>query len=224
MPGDGIIAGRLLGLCGYKGSGKDSVHNAIYRMGINTYNHKFAEPLKRIAAAFLNECAPNVDQSLIHRDNGVAKQTREDVQEDLDEITGGAVRSVRQLLQFLGTEMGRQMNEDLWVRVLDRKIRMHAQVENCLNVITDCRFANEVEYVRQAGGAVVLVERPGLKPDGHASEDLPLDPSFRWDAVISNDGDRDQLADNVAEALEGLIESGKLRRPGKWTLQDWQGT
>jgi hypothetical protein len=42
-------------------------------------------------------------------------------------------------------------------------------------VISDVRFANEVEAVRNAGGKVVRIIRPNTEPvDNHVSESLTL--------------------------------------------------
>lgn len=99
----------------------------------------------------------------------------------------------RVALQTLGTEWGRSMYEDVWIdyalrnakRILDDGIWTYSQ-ELGLSpkaifaeppegvVITDIRFKNEMDKIRQAGGFLVRVRRPGFEGNigiqGHKSE------------------------------------------------------
>lgn len=80
------------------------------------------------------------------------------------------IPEVRRLLQVIGTEAGRMLlGENVWVDILAKK---YPDISNTGSryVITDCRFDNEVEFVRNHGGNLVWVERPGIVSDGHASE------------------------------------------------------
>lgn len=77
----------------------------------------------------------------------------------------------RTLLQTLGTEWGRQtVAEDLWVRIgMERAARaLEAGVETV--VFADVRFANEAATIRERGGQVWHVTRPGVGRDSHVSE------------------------------------------------------
>lgn len=127
---------------------------------------------------------------------------------------------VRDLLQQLGTELGRdQYGEDIWCR------RTHARMQRMAEqwgftkfVITDVRFRNEVRFVQQEmGGEVLRVFAPDRvanngMPDElrtHRSEiDLdPFDPTWngeRWvtedesikfDALIDNRHDQAHTVD-----------------------------
>jgi hypothetical protein len=84
-------------------------------------------------------------------------------------------------LQQLGTDWGRRMHPDVWVRRCLRDARSRLEPEEGDPrgafpgvVIPDCRFPNEVAAVRKAGGRVVRIVRPGAGLDGdaaaHASE------------------------------------------------------
>lgn len=102
---------------------------------------------------------------------------------------------VRRLLQAIGTEGGREtLDPDLWikqVRPLLRKGRNY--------VITDVRFLNEAEFVRNHGGIVVRVERPGFGPAlGHVSD---VHNDSLWDIVIHNDGTVDDLRKRAIDLL-----------------------
>lgn len=109
---------------------------------------------------------------------------------------------VRRLLQKFGTEAGRDIHGDsCWVNLLFKKTWWDSEdgsvpvVSNRENrrsgvVVTDCRFENEAEAIRRAGGLVISITRPGLAHlDGgnssHASENgLPRE---LIDCVVVND-------------------------------------
>ncbi len=78
--------------------------------------------------------------------------------------------SYRHLAQTLGTEWGRQLSPDFWLRVL--KLRLEApELEGESVVISDVRFPNEAEFITRRGGVLVRVVRdiaPAARP--HASE------------------------------------------------------
>ncbi len=85
--------------------------------------------------------------------------------------------TARRALQTLGTEWGRAMHPDVWVRACLKEAR--ERLDWLVNgpagvVIPDVRFANEVAAIRAAGGKVVRIVRPGAGLDGaagaHASE------------------------------------------------------
>jgi hypothetical protein len=109
-----------------------------------------------------------------------------------------ALPDVRRLLQRFGTEVGRaQFGEDFWV---DQAVRGVAPGD--LVAYTDVRFANEAAAVRDLGGIVVEVQRPGAGLAGnvaaHASEHMDFDA----DVVLVNDGTLEDLWRSV-DALVG---------------------
>lgn len=94
---------------------------------------------------------------------------------------------IRRLLQRLGTEAGRQtLWDSIWV---DAALTGHP--EDARLVVTDCRFPNEAQAIKERGGLVVRINRGGVGPatgtDGkvHASE-TSLD-DWKFDYTINND-------------------------------------
>lgn len=123
--------------------------------------------------------------------------TREEKEAKLDFIG----KSPRELMQTLGTEWGRSVHPDLWVALLERELFDHPCRAEKVVVLTDCRFKNEVAWVRAKGGAVWWVERDGIAPvAAHASENAigPRD----CDLVIRNFGTREDLEREVRRAWE----------------------
>ena len=120
--------------------------------------------------------------------------------------------TVRDLLQLLGTEAMRNgLHENVWVNALmcdyiPYSVRGSNYEENESNwIITDTRFPNELNAVREQKGITIKVHRPGRKSNEkqaqHASE-TALDHVTDWDYVISNDGDLSSLKAKVYEILE----------------------
>jgi hypothetical protein len=68
-----------------------------------------------------------------------------------------------------------------------------------LGLIADLRFQSEAERVRELGGQVWRVDRPGIESDGHASEIL-LDGEF-IDYSLVNNGSLEHLR----ELVHGLL-------------------
>ena len=85
-----------------------------------------------------------------------------------------------------------------------------------LVVITDCRFINEAEAIRAAGGVVWRIVRPGAGAQGgisgHASEAEMVSPEFlaQIDATLQND--------STLDALRGAVVSLLGRQ-----MKDWEG-
>lgn len=105
-------------------------------------------------------------------------------------------REIRRLQQVLGTEIGRTMiARDLWVSTGMHNVHriMQRAEDHDRVVITDCRFDDEAQAIRQAGGVVLRVIRPSLPPpdDSHASEAGVSDDLV--DLEVINDGSLEDL-------------------------------
>jgi hypothetical protein len=137
----------------------------------------FADPLRKFSARILSSLGYN----------GLAC-LRDKKEEKIAEL--GV--SPRQMMQTLGTEWGRScIHPDLWVMVaagaVEKKLKRGRNV-----VIDDVRFPNEAEMIRNLGGELWLVNRPGVVYEGdHASEGALH--SIVPDAVIDNSGSLYQL-------------------------------
>ena len=135
----------------------------------------------------------------------------------------------RKLLQLLGTEAGRNIiHPNIWVNALfadyvcndcgqkecptdeeDTGQMIHRSFPNW--IITDCRFPNEAQAIKDRGGIVIRVERKPfnraggmegnkqfseqIKEDTHPSE-TALD-DYEFDYVIENDGSIEDLVDKI---------------------------
>lgn len=112
--------------------------------------------------------------------------------------------TVREFLQKLGTEAIRTgLHSNAWVNALfsDYKIK-HNEYPNWL--ITDTRFPNEAQAIKDRGGIVIRVNRmktASLEDKGilHPSE-TSLD-DWTFDHVINNNGTIEELAGKVKSFL-----------------------
>jgi hypothetical protein len=118
--------------------------------------------------------------------------TREQKERRLDWLG----KSPRELMQTLGTEWGRSIHPELWILLLEREVYDHPKRYPEVYIITDCRFPNEIAWVRAKGGVVWWVERAGMpRVAAHSSETAigPMD----CDLTIPNFGTMDDLAARV---------------------------
>lgn len=108
---------------------------------------------------------------------------------DKERIIPSLNKSVRYILQTIGTEWGRNyINGNVWVKIMLRNLELKGNV-----VVDDVRFFNEAEAIKAAGGILWKVVRPGLIPkENHASEGS-LNNYDRFDRVIANDGTVEDL-------------------------------
>lgn len=93
--------------------------------------------------------------------------------------------TAREVLQYIGTDVFRKMQHDVWA---DATIRQIIDEKLPLALIADCRFPNEVEAIKNAGGLIVKLNR-NLYNSNHASEkalDADVYDHSVFDLVIDN--------------------------------------
>ena len=110
--------------------------------------------------------------------------------------------TAREFLQFFGTDICRKIHPDIWT---DRTLKSIREEESLMAVISDCRFPNEAEAVRTAGGKIIKLTR-GIDGDKHSSE-TSVD-AIEYDVVIDNT-DLSMMETNV-EIISTLEEWGWL--------------
>lgn len=171
----------IIGLTGRARAGKDTVAGILRDRGF--VHLSFAAPMRSFICSLL----------------GVDLATLDRIKERPHELLGG--KTPRFAMQTLGTEWGREtIAQELWVSCCIAAARRALADGNSV-VISDCRFENEAEAIRAAGGCVWHITRPGapIAESAHKSEaGVAL---VSGDCAIENDGSIDELRAKVAELL-----------------------
>ena len=179
----------IIGVVGFIGSGKGTVGDILER----EHGYKkfaFADALKdAVAGIFL------WPRGLLEGDTNASRAFRERVDVWWSHKLGYEV-TPRLILQKFGTEACRHgIADNIWIAALEKRIHGYEDV-----VITDCRFPNEIDFIRSAGGILIRVKRgddpsPEEISKMHISETAwnNYDPDF----VIHNEGTKDDLKENV---------------------------
>ncbi len=110
----------------------------------------------------------------------------------------------RTLLQYVGTDVIRKQDENYWVRFIGQMLTFF-NGEWDYALIPDCRFPNEVDYLREMGldATHIRVVRTGFvspltaEQQAHPSE-TALD-NTRPDYYIHNDGSQEDLREKVIQ-------------------------
>lgn len=194
----------IIGIHGAKRAGKDTVgdlFDAFFEWTthgtIIVQRESFAKPIKDVVKTVF----------------GWDADWLENRKEDVDPRYGV---SPRVAMQTLGTEWGRNcLGEDIWVRLLKQRViefrNLHFS-NPVLTIITDVRFKNETEFIRNESPDNLLfkVTRRGLVTnDSHQSEN-DLNEWTDWDAEFHNDGTLDDLKEITRDYAARFI-SPKLK-------------
>lgn len=106
--------------------------------------------------------------------------------------SNGEVYTYRELLQKIGTEVGRVVDPNLWVKSMFSYLK-----EDQNYIITDIRFKNELEYCKEKGAVIIKINRN--VPEMPHSSEHDLDDETNFDIVIDNNGTIEELVDKVLQ-------------------------
>lgn len=144
---------EIIGITGLAGSGKDTIGDIITSNFANWEKMSFASHLKDVTALLFG-----MDRKMLAGETPEDRVKREQPDEFWSKKMGKDF-TPRYALQFLGTNLLRnQLHQNIWVDCLERKIL--TSKKNI--VITDVRFPNEIDMIRNIGGKIWRVERGEL--------------------------------------------------------------
>ena len=203
----------IVGFSGFARSGKDTAAQALLRHGFTRVS--FADIVREFALAvdplvmyqkpvkFTETTNPGRVRSAFRTREKT--QTHEfaaphigrlsEVVEEFGWEGAKEFENVRRLLQRIGTEGGREvLGLNTWVdAALGRAEGLPGGI-----CVTDVRFPNEFDAIKDRGGFVLRIERPGVGPtNDHPSETSLIGAPF--DAVIVNDSTVSKLHGQVVE-------------------------
>jgi hypothetical protein len=223
----------LIALSGRKGSGKDTAFGYIERWagerGVRAVRRGFADRMKwSFARMFIPDCSMFEGVQFCDRLKEFGTLEAAQVSGELKmiwQLTG------RKALQRYGTEGHRDLfHDNFWVDALlpltfdengsfDEQWKGnfrdglahpdYPEPEIC--VITDCRFENEAERVRELNGYIWGIERHNFEDDGHASEAAL--PDHLVDLKIPNFSGFDEFEQKIRDAMDNNFgETYELQR------------
>jgi hypothetical protein len=194
----------VIGLVGVARSGKDTLAGHLQ----NIFNEKYDRHFKLMAFADVLKkmCQKHFDLS-IEQLWGNAKEIPDKKYKKmgLDEYW-----TPREIMQEIG-EFYRKIDYDFWVKTLSKNI-----VDEDV-LITDVRYINEADFVRENKGFLIKVVRDAdnkIHGSDHGSE-TGLDNYYGFDLVITNNGTLDDLKDAAVNIAGVLISLEKLSEKGR---------
>lgn len=161
----------IIGVTGFIGSGKDTI--ADYLCTFHGFKRlSYAASLKDAVAAVFGW-----NREYLEGSTKTSRAWREQKDVWWSERLGMDI-TPRWVLQYWGTEVCRNgFHKDIWVASVENKLR---QTDENI-VITDCRFSNEIQSIKNVGGYTMRVNRG--QP-----------PVWYDDAVSYNKGDVDKMS------------------------------
>jgi hypothetical protein len=143
----------IVAITGWIGSGKDTVADFLVQ-NHNFKKESFAASLKDAVAAVFGW-----DRVLLEGSTAESRAWRDQVDTWWATRLNMPQLTPRWVLQQWGTEVLRGgFHDSIWIASVENKIRN----ANQFTVITDCRFPNEINAIKNAGGKIFWVRRGEL--------------------------------------------------------------
>ena len=198
----------IIGVCGFIGSGKNTVAEFLVEKH-NFVPVSFAHVLKDACASLFGW-----DREMLEGKTEEARVQREQVDKFWAERLQIPCFTPRYALQYIGTDILREhFHKDVWVIAAEKRIQKYKDV-----VISDVRFPNEVKMIYRNAGELWMVRR-GLPewydmayyepkrmaeayPEIHSSEYAWVRNEF--DVYMDNDGTLEELYEKVEREHERL--------------------
>jgi len=214
----------IIGICGLIGAGKDTA--ADYLVNLHHFRREsFANTLKDAVAQVFGW-----DRTMLEGRTKHSREWREQIDPWWSERLNMPELTPRWVLQQWGTNVLRTgFHDDIWIASLENKLRNTTDDV----IITDCRFPNEINAIKAAGGKVIRIVR-GPEPEWydaaiaynrgpngnsrwalskkkldslgvHASEYSWIGTDF--DQILDNNGSLDHLFNQVKNLAQDRLSS-----------------
>lgn len=185
----------IIGFAGKKFSGKDTCANIfsdyLSSLSFNCTLFSFAYPLKEACKILFNF----TDKQLA--DN-------KEVHDNYWNVTP------RKILQYVGTDLFRNQLSNVIPNIKDNFwiYNMNLRIKICNSdyiIITDVRFNNELEFIKNNNGIVIFIDRDIPNSDNHISENSIKKQDC--DYIISNNLNIIDLEKNISNFVDKNILS-----------------
>ncbi len=197
---------KIIGISGKAGAGKDTVARilrSIIQKDYSCTKLSFAGKLKDICVMLFGWDRERLEGDYAYKEGNTLDNG------EIDPACAMLGMTRRQVLQIMGTEgMRHGLHQDIWIIALKLAI-MRGEFPADVGFLTDCRFKNELQFVRDMGGYLIRVDRvDGIetltKHTDHASETDWLDWDD-WDSKFEN-----YISPDLNETQNLVITKGRL--------------
>lgn len=197
------MVSKVIGFAGRMRSGK--TQSALYL--VDKYDYvklSFASALKKLCAKLLNIDLDTLNQMKndnvpihVHPDETWATTIAKAIDIDKDvimqDLKNVVFKDVRDILQYVGTDIIRKHKENWHVDILRSEIASLLE-QGYKIVIDDVRFTNECDMIKEFGGEVYFVSRLGYNIcSAHESENILNEDMFDYFHTIYNNHDIEYL-------------------------------
>ena len=194
---------RIIGIGGRKESGKSELAKICVQFGYKRVS--FALPLKRLISTLI-KCELNEintlktvkkDWTFDEKDIRLMESLTEIPYDVLAEkMLNRTFETVRDLLQYIGTDVIRTYNKNWHVNQIAKMIDNDEKY-----IIDDVRFPNEKNLIESLGGVCWYIVRP--KIDNISNHESETAVSWRdFDNIIINDSSREELIRNWTMVMQ----------------------
>lgn len=122
----------------------------------------------------------------------------------IDEFNTPTKMTVRDFLQKLGTDAMRMgLHDNVWVNALMADYEEDEDGDLPNWIITDVRFPNEAQAIKDKGGVIIRIDRPGVSPINDHPSEIGLD-GWNFDYRIANVSDVFALKQTVEQILKHI--------------------
>jgi hypothetical protein len=206
-----------IALTGKANSGKNTVSKLIYEELSNTvfaaqthtsngWNYQttnfngmefiaFADPIKEMIRLMF----PQIKYNFLY---GPSKYRAEYVP---GAFKDGKPVTIRELLQDLGTGVGRGYKETIWLDAFDHTFAKAQKKNKSLVIVTDVRFRNEFDHLKKLGFYQIRLLRDSHLHSTHISEtNQDTIKDSEYDYVLHNNGTLENLKEEVSKIVSKL--------------------
>jgi hypothetical protein len=142
------LENKIITISGNARSGKDTLGGNFKKIlndsGIKAELYSFAEELKKSVNDFLIE------------KTGISAFTEDTHEKNL----------IRPFLVCWGTDIMRSIDDNIWIKKLEEQLKVDQ-----VNIITDLRFPNELDWLKKNNGLSVFIDRSNIKPANKYEEE-----------------------------------------------------
>lgn len=202
----------IIGLAGYKGSGKSTVAQYLEREhGFKRVNFKdsLVQEMKdrlpdslREMVQVLSSRYRQITEGILPQDNETHVITDEEMDKMVDNLFTVKPPPMRALMQNYGTEIRRRDDNNYWVNQwIDRITGIDGNI-----VTDDVRFENELSAIKNTGGVLIRIIRDDISSGGTHISETEQEKFIADFTIAAGEGNLDDVYRQV-ESILTIIKS-----------------